>query len=519
MKSTVLVSLLAFGFTAVGCGIIASVDRSLVPGQGGAGGAGTGGAGGAECTTPDDCPGSDDACKSRRCVAGECGTDFSAAGAPCPEGVCDGSGECVECVSEAQCGDGEVCLDNGCISVLCTNGRLDPGETDIDCGGPRCPSCANGQSCDTYTDCASRFCDAGSCAPCGGDGDCVLSDWCDEAAGVCILNTTVGDGCDEPGQCTSGFCVDAICCENPCADACESCDSPGNEGACIPYAAGTDPENECGGAGCSGSDACTGAVCGDGTEGPDEGCDDGNTNSYDGCSALCELPAAHLMISEIVTTPATDAFVEIYNPLTMPVALDAIYLADFATYYLVASGNASPVNTDFLIQFPAGATVAAGDFVVVSLDSASNFTSAYGFAPDFDLRANDAGAPAMLGSFGPNAALAPAGEPLILFTWDGSADLVDDLDYLGYGAPPEIVNKTGVVVGSSGYLPDTANQIAAPAPPSGQSIHRCDTSETTEVESGGNGATSHDETSEAGVPTWKVSTPSPGTAPAAGLCP
>jgi hypothetical protein len=518
MKAILSASFLALGLTAIGCGIFASVDRGLIPGQGGAGG--TGGAGGADCTAPEDCPGIDDACKARRCAAGECGTDFAAAGAPCPEGVCDGSGECVECVSEDQCAEGEACVDDGCISILCTNGQVDPGESDVDCGGPSCPGCANGQTCDTYTDCASRFCDAGTCAPCVGDGDCVLTDWCDEAAGVCILKTNVGGSCDEPGQCTSGYCVDAICCENLCTDACESCDSPGNEGACIPYAAGTDPENECGGAGCSGADNCMGATCGDGIEGPEEGCDDGNSDSYDGCSALCQLPAAHLLISEIVTAPAGAAFVEIYNPLNVAVALDDVYLADFASYHLVTTSSASPSNTDFLIRFPLGATVGPGGFMVVSLDSASNFTSAYGLAPDFDLRANDAGAPVMVGSFGPNAALATAGEPLILFSWDGSADLVTDLDYLSYGSPPEIVNKTGVTVGASSYLPDTANQIAAPAPPSGQSIHRCDTSETTEVETGGNGATGHDETSEAGTPSFKLLTaPTPGGAPPAGFCP
>jgi len=42
-----------------------------------------------------------------------------------------------------------------------------------------------------------------------------------------------GHECD-PGQCLPGlFCVDGVCCTDPCTGANESCNQPGFEGTCI----------------------------------------------------------------------------------------------------------------------------------------------------------------------------------------------------------------------------------------------------------------------------------------------
>jgi len=48
-------------------------------------------------------------------------------------------------------------------------------------------------------------------------------------------------------MCISDLCVDGVCCGDRCTGLCESCDLPGVEGRCSPYAAGTDPEGECAG--------------------------------------------------------------------------------------------------------------------------------------------------------------------------------------------------------------------------------------------------------------------------------
>lgn len=53
----------------------------------------------------------------------------------------------------------------------------------------------------------------------------------------------------------------------------------------------------------------------------------------------------------------------------------------------------------------------------------------------------------------------------MLFYWDGATELVTDIDYVFYGATGNTpVNKTGVMVGASTYLPDTADVPANHAP-------------------------------------------------------
>ena len=57
-----------------------------------------------------------------------------------------------------------------CTPTSCSNGVLDPNETDIDCGGGTCAGCRSGQACWASIDCESHVCRAplgegkGSCA-------------------------------------------------------------------------------------------------------------------------------------------------------------------------------------------------------------------------------------------------------------------------------------------------------------------------------------------------------------------
>jgi cysteine-rich repeat protein len=277
---------------------------------------------------------------------------------------------------------------------------------------------------------------------------------------------------------------------------------------------------DCLGAHCVGNQGAS-SICGDGNQEGAETCDDGNTDSYDGCSALCQLPTTHLVISEVALGAAP--YVEIYNPTAVPVALDDVYLADFATYYSVTTGGTPPAATEFSLRFPAGATIAAGAFATVSLTGAATFNAQYSQNPDFDLDSGDAGAPVMLGSFTlGTSSLDAAQQGLVLFTWNGSADLVTDVDYVVYGNAAAGFDKTGVMVNTSTYQPDTAlgMQVAAPIPMTGGSLVRCDTAETSETKTGGNGQGAHDETSESGPIAWKASaTATPGAAPATGVCP
>ena len=73
------------------------------------------------------------------------------------------------CKTTADCKDGLVCDTESkhCIAPeptpdACTNGKLDAGETDIDCGGS-CPACANGKKCQNDSDCTSGTCIAHTC--------------------------------------------------------------------------------------------------------------------------------------------------------------------------------------------------------------------------------------------------------------------------------------------------------------------------------------------------------------------
>lgn len=69
-----------------------------------------------------------------------------------------------------------------------------------------------------------------------------------------------GEGCTAAtaSQCASGFCVDGVCCEVAgCTGACQSCNVPGSEGACVLAEAGTEVAGSCdSGKACDGSGSC-----------------------------------------------------------------------------------------------------------------------------------------------------------------------------------------------------------------------------------------------------------------------
>ncbi len=54
-----------------------------------------------------------------------------------------------------------------------------------------------------------------------------------------------GKACLAAAACASGFCVDGLCCDSACGGLCSACNLPGRLGACVPVAAGADPQDEC----------------------------------------------------------------------------------------------------------------------------------------------------------------------------------------------------------------------------------------------------------------------------------
>ncbi len=262
----------------------------------------------------------------------------------------------------------------------------------------------------------------------------------------------------------------------------------------------------------------------------------------------------HVLISEVGTGPGERAtsseFVELFNPTGQPIALDDYYLTDFTAdvttgefYWKLPTGAdfgpaGSAYSSDFVVRFPGGETIDAGEVIVVAVDG-EGFKARFGTDPDYCLRnpgttsamqmltwdgvaggANFVSSPvtSQPGLTGPGSSTTGRGEFLCLFTWDGAADLIQDVDLINYGSASltnAAVDKTpaqnapgvaNVEIDSafdadralSTFKPDTSefDQYNRRAP-LGASIKRVDFTEGNETKQDGNGITGHDETSEA----------------------
>lgn len=190
------------------------------------------------------------------------------------------------------------------------------------------------------------------------------------------------------------------------------------------------------------------------------------------------------------------------------------------------AGPAPAISTsDFIVQFPPGAVIAADGVVVVAFDG-SGFATSFGFSADFEIGSTDPATPDMVAvDLGSTAGLTNSGESAVLFQWDGSGDLVLDVDMLNLGTPSstnDIRSKTGLAVdgpdgdtAASTYLPDAATmpqQLSDPG--SGFSTKRLRIEAGWEMTGGGNGMTGDDETTEDIQATWDTAF----TAPNPGVC-
>jgi hypothetical protein len=321
-----------------------------------AGATGSGGTGVVACVQALDCPGFDTDCRKRTCAAGICGvqltpegtptsaqvsgdcrktvcdgaghphqvedtgdvlddhnpctTDACVAGtphnAPAPAnsacgvgGVCDGTGSCVACVVESQCG-GLSCASNHCVPLTCTDQVIDGTETGIDCGGAACGPCDDGKACLAASDCKNgvcagtpRVCRAPSCSD--GVKNGVETDV--DCGGTCPTPCAPNKGCKLDADCTGNRCSGSVClpvCTDGVQDgsetgvdcggpACAPCSTGGGcvfdgdcfdglctQGVCLPATCsdsakdGTETDVDCGG-GClpcaSGKTCATGADC------------------------------------------------------------------------------------------------------------------------------------------------------------------------------------------------------------------------------------------------------------------
>jgi hypothetical protein len=206
-----------------------------------------------KCMDGDTCAGNSD-CMSDNCMAGTCAPPLPT----CTDGTQNGAESDVDCGGSTcpKCMDGQICgadidcASNNCMAgtcaappATCLDGMQNGMETGLDCGGPICPTCANGETC-------------------GGNSDC-MSDYC--KAGTCSAKDPNGTACADASSCASGFCADGFCCVTACSGTCQTCaqaeGSPAN-GTCSNVANNTDPNDSCaddGPAGCGNNGLCNSA--------------------------------------------------------------------------------------------------------------------------------------------------------------------------------------------------------------------------------------------------------------------
>jgi len=315
--------------SAMGCELIASVDRSLIPviggGQGGAGG----GTGGAEPTTTGGGQG------------GAGGGQGGAGGVvmpTCDDGVQNGNetdvdcggGTCGQCTQGQGCGaEGDCttgfCFDAVCCDVACgatctscnlpgTVGSctvVPAGEPDDACPAEPESSCSTTGLCDGAGSCAlhpagtvcapatctngtfdsADTCDGGGTCTVSGTSSCGLYD-CNAGGDACLTSCAMGSECaanaycnmmmqcvakkmngatcQAADHCVSGYCVDGVCCNGACDGECERCNIVGSGGTCQAIPQGTvDPQCTAPTTTCNGMQMCSlpvGAACTMGSE-------------------------------------------------------------------------------------------------------------------------------------------------------------------------------------------------------------------------------------------------------------
>jgi hypothetical protein len=192
------------------------------------------------CTVAAQC-GEDNECIAFSCVDDVCGSELADVGTPiaqqiggdCLDAVCNGAGGVISTVQDTDvptdgnectgdlcvngvasnlnepdgepCSSGGTCQAGACVIFSCNDSAQNGQETDEDCGGPICPSCASGLGCVLDSDCMSGLCPAGTCLPSCVDGEQNGGEADVDCGGPCDP-CQPGSTCTVAGDCATGVC-------------------------------------------------------------------------------------------------------------------------------------------------------------------------------------------------------------------------------------------------------------------------------------------------------------------------
>ena len=225
-------------------------------------------------------------------------------------------------------------------------------------------------------------------------------------------------------------------------------------------------------------------------------------------SLVFPADADHLLLTRVVTQPDAAESFSIYNPTNSSIDLNNYYICDAEEYYKIhTEGDISPSSSigGFTAQFP-DITISQGDTLHIVLNE--NYKEFYGDDFIADLVMFGSSDSSLTGSMGFSSnKIDEIDELIILFKWDGESNqLIKDIDYFVWSSLDGVVNvidKTGIdsyaddtTLDNQLYFETIAEQYYA--------YSRIGTDEIDETQTGGNGITDNNETSENFRVSWEI---------------